>query len=67
LRRKYAAAEFVWCQEEPANMGAWTFVRDRFEWQGYAGRRAAASPATGSLPKHKAEQAALVQDALTVL
>ena len=64
LRRKYPAAEFVWCQEEPANMGAWTFVRDRFEWQARAMRPAAASPATGSLQRHKAEQAAVVQKAL---
>ena len=66
LRQKYAAAEFVWCQEEPANMGAWTFLRDRFAWAGYAGRPAAASPATGSLQKHKAEQEALVAAALAV-
>ena len=64
LRAKYAAATFVWCQEEPANMGAWTFVRDRFDWQRHATRRAAASPATGSSPKHKAEQAAVVAAAL---
>jgi 2-oxoglutarate dehydrogenase E1 component len=64
LRTRYGKAEFVWCQEEPANMGAWTFVRDRFEWAGSAMRRAAASPATGSLQKHKAEQQALIAAAL---
>ncbi|HZN41944.1 MAG TPA: multifunctional oxoglutarate decarboxylase/oxoglutarate dehydrogenase thiamine pyrophosphate-binding subunit/dihydrolipoyllysine-residue succinyltransferase subunit [Planctomycetota bacterium] len=64
LRAKYAKAEFVWCQEEPANMGAWQFVRDRFDWAGCASRRAAASPACGSLMKHKAEQQALVAMAL---
>jgi multifunctional 2-oxoglutarate metabolism enzyme len=64
LRARYRAAAFVWCQEEPANMGAWTFVRDRFDWQRHATRRAAASPATGSSPKHKAEQAAVVAAAL---
>lgn len=64
LRAKYAAAEFVWCQEEPANMGAWTFVRDRFPFASCSSRRAAASPATGSSVKHKAEQAALVAAAL---
>jgi 2-oxoglutarate dehydrogenase E1 component len=65
LRAKYAAADFVWCQEEPANMGAWTYVRDRFDWAGRATRPAAASPATGSLQRHKAEQAAVVRKALT--
>ncbi|MCB9879558.1 MAG: multifunctional oxoglutarate decarboxylase/oxoglutarate dehydrogenase thiamine pyrophosphate-binding subunit/dihydrolipoyllysine-residue succinyltransferase subunit [Planctomycetes bacterium] len=63
LRQRYPAAEFVWCQEEPRNMGAWQFVRDRFAWDGVASRRAAASPATGSLQRHKAEQAALVAEA----
>jgi len=64
LRSRYGKAEFVWCQEEPANMGAWTFVRDRFEWSASAMRRAAASPATGSLQKHKAEQQAVTAAAL---
>ncbi len=64
LRAKYGKAKFVWCQEEPANMGAWTFVRDRWQWASCSSRRAAASPATGSLQKHKAEQAALVAAAL---
>jgi 2-oxoglutarate dehydrogenase E1 component len=64
LRAKYRDAEFVWCQEEPANMGAWGFVRDRFPWTGRTSRRAAASPATGSSQLHKAEQAAVVAAAL---
>jgi 2-oxoglutarate dehydrogenase E1 component len=69
---RYPNAETVtWCQEEPANMGAWTFVRERI--QGllrpnqrlvYAGRREAASPAAGSGRIHKQEQAALVAAAL---
>jgi multifunctional 2-oxoglutarate metabolism enzyme len=64
LRSKYGKAEFVWCQEEPANMGAWTFVRDRFAWTRGVSRRASASPATGNSQKHKAEQAAVVAAAL---
>jgi 2-oxoglutarate dehydrogenase E1 component len=64
VRRRYPGAAWIWCQEEPANMGAWTFVRDRLPWAGTAMRRAAASPATGSLPKHKAEQQAVVTAAL---
>ena len=64
LRQRYGDAEFVWCQEEPENMGSWQFVRDRFEWAGKATRRAAASPATGSLQRHKAEQSAVVANAL---
>ncbi len=68
-------ATMVWCQEEPRNMGGWTFVRDFIEEAMqtvgarqqrliYAGREAAASPATGTLGRHKREQAQLVTDAL---
>ena len=68
--------EFVWCQEEPKNMGAWTHVDPYIEdvlaqidapagRAGYAGRTAAASPATGSNSLHKKQQAALVEEALT--
>ncbi len=66
-------AALVWCQEEPRNMGAWRFVRERFsdgdvETAGrglrYAGRAASASPAPGSLKVHLAEQEALVKLAL---
>ena len=68
-------ATLVWCQEEPRNMGGWTFVRDfieeAMEAAGagqqrliYAGRDAAASPATGTLGRHKREQAQLVAAAL---
>ena len=68
-------ATMVWCQEEPRNMGGWTFVRDFIEEAMqtagarqqrliYAGRDAAASPATGTLGRHKREQASLVADAL---
>ncbi|MEC7726781.1 MAG: hypothetical protein VYD05_14765, partial [Planctomycetota bacterium] len=64
LRDRYGAAEFVWCQEEPENMGAWQFVRDRFAWATSVCRKAAASPATGSLQRHKAEQAEIVANAV---
>ena len=58
----------VWCQEEPKNMGAWSFLSPIIsDVTGrplrYAGREAAASPAVGNLNTHKIEQAALVQDA----
>jgi 2-oxoglutarate decarboxylase len=67
-------AEIVWCQEEPRNMGAWRFVRERFldgdvEAGGrplrYAGRSASASPAPGSMRAHLAEQEALVREAVS--
>ena len=73
----YAQAEVLWCQEEPANMGAWTFVLPRLinlleELERtpvvptYVGRAASASVATGSHKKHEEEQARVVDQALTV-
>ena len=72
---RYPNAGIVWCQEEPANMGAWTFVDRRIEEvledvgskarrPRYVGRHAAASPATGLLKRHNFEQKALVAEAL---
>ncbi len=72
---RYPNAEVVWCQEEPANMGAWFFVGQRIETimrdlghacaqPTYVGRRGAASPATGSMAKHHQEQAWIVDQAL---
>ncbi|CTQ49019.1 2-oxoglutarate dehydrogenase E1 component [Jannaschia donghaensis] len=73
--QRFKQAEIVWCQEEPKNQGAWTFVEPNIEWvltrigaahtrPVYAGRAASASPATGLASQHKAQQAALVDDAL---
>jgi 2-oxoglutarate dehydrogenase E1 component len=65
LARYPRVRDVVWCQEEPANMGAWVHARlscDRITE--YAGRPASASPATGSLQAHKREQEALVRRAL---
>ena len=75
--QRFQNAEMVWCQEEPKNQGAWAFMEPNLEWvltrikarharPTYAGRAAAASPATGLASKHKAEQAALVDHALTI-
>jgi 2-oxoglutarate dehydrogenase E1 component len=72
---EYKNAEIIWCQEEPENMGAWTFVDRRIEKvlkdlgvkskrPLYAGREEAASPATGSAKVHQQQQEALVREAL---
>jgi len=63
--------KLVWCQEEPQNMGAWTFIEPRLRTMfcreiAYAGRDASASPAVGSLALHKRRQAALVADAFSI-
>ena len=65
------SAKYVWCQEEPENMGAWTFIEPRLRTIfcteiAYAGREASASPAVGALARHKREQARLVADAFAV-
>jgi 2-oxoglutarate dehydrogenase E1 component len=60
----------VWCQEEPQNMGAWSFIGPRLRKLfgrdiAYAGRNASASPAVGALAIHKREQAALIAEAFS--
>ncbi len=62
------ASKWVWCQEEPFNMGAWTFVSPRLQKMTdhrvrYAGRDSAASPSTGSKAVHKNEQKRLIEEA----
>ncbi|MEI8295019.1 MAG: 2-oxoglutarate dehydrogenase E1 component [Alphaproteobacteria bacterium] len=68
--------EVIWCQEEPLNMGAWTFIDRRMEkllkgiggqshqWRG-VGRPPAAAPATGLLERHIAEQNKIIDEALS--
>jgi 2-oxoglutarate dehydrogenase E1 component len=63
--------DIVWCQEEPENMGGWTFVMPRIMDQlkdnqslRYVGRQASASPAAGQAKIHKAEQDKLINEAL---
>lgn len=60
LKEKYKSTkDWVWVQEEPKNMGAWSFIKLATDELGmnlrYAGRKTAASPATGSSSRHKKE------------
>ena len=80
---KVLAAEFkrlpnvtdvVWCQDEPQNMGAWSYVQHHLleemsdaQKLGYAGRPASASPAVGYYAKHIEQQKALVDSAFAKL
>jgi 2-oxoglutarate dehydrogenase E1 component len=71
LARYSNSTQLVWAQEEPQNMGGWTFVQDRLELllserPKYVGRSASASPATGSYSIHQREQAELLEEALSV-
>lgn len=72
---RFKDAEIVWCQEEPQNMGAWTFIQPYMEWvlnrieathrrPSYAGRPASASTATGLMSRHLKELAAFLETAL---
>ncbi len=73
--RRYPKADVAWVQEEPRNMGAWTYIDRRIEgalgeaghkapWPVYIGRPDGAAPATGSLKRHNKEQAEIVEKAL---
>jgi len=76
LKRYYREhTKVVWCQEEPKNMGGWSFIGPRLaevaEQTGdlpprYAGRPAAASTAAGAKAIHLREQARLVEEAFSV-
>lgn len=75
IMKKYqAASKFVWCQEEPRNMGAWKFIRHQLDsclekagikaQVSYTGRERSASPAVGYLYIHNKQQEALAHEAL---
>ena len=70
---RFKKAEFVWCQEEPKNMGTWSFVEPYLEWvlgqiggkskrARYAGRPASAATATGLFSKHQAQLKAFLDE-----
>ena len=74
---RFKGAEMIWCQEEPKNQGAWTFIEPNIEWvlgrigakhrrPRYVGRATSASPATGLASQHKFQQEALVDEALSI-
>jgi 2-oxoglutarate dehydrogenase E1 component len=72
---RFKEAEMVWCQEEPKNMGAWSFIEPNLEWVldhigarhrrvRYAGRPSSAATATGLMNKHVHELKGLLEEAL---
>tara|TARA_B100002052_G_scaffold283415_1_gene294324 strand:+ start:84 stop:2975 length:2892 start_codon:yes stop_codon:yes gene_type:complete len=73
--KRYTKANFIWCQEEPKNMGAWNTVRNYIDRTleminfgdksvKYVGRKAASSTATGNLNKHLAQQKEILEKIL---
>jgi 2-oxoglutarate dehydrogenase E1 component len=74
--KRFKKANFFWCQEEPQNMGAWNSARNYIQWTldhiraenrkvHYIGRKPAASPATGYLKKHLAQQKEIIEKVLS--
>ena len=74
---RFPKADVFWCQEEPKNMGAWTFVDSRIEEAlveighkskrpRYVGRKEMAAPAPGTMKLHIKQQSDLVDEALTL-
>jgi len=72
---RFKKADIVWCQEEPKNMGSWTFIEPYMEWvlaqlggkakrPRYAGRPASAATATGLMSRHMAQLKAFLEEAL---
>jgi 2-oxoglutarate dehydrogenase E1 component len=72
---RFPKAQHMWCQEEPRNMGAYTFMEPYLEWvldqigarskqPSYAGRSAAAAPATGQMSQHLKQLKMLLDEAL---
>jgi 2-oxoglutarate dehydrogenase E1 component len=71
---RWKKADVVWCQEEPKNMGSWTFIEPYLEWvlsqvggkskrARYVGRPASASTAAGTMSRHLAQLQAFLDDA----
>jgi 2-oxoglutarate dehydrogenase E1 component len=72
LERYNGLKELVWVQEEPKNMGGWTFAESRLREIApdgvevlYNGRRRRSSPSEGEPTVHKKEQARIINEALT--
>ena len=68
LLKKYKGAEVVWAQEEPANMGAWSFIQRVMPKQEIevVSRKASASPSTGYSKVHKTEQEKIINQTFAI-
>ena len=75
ILKRYKKAKFIWCQEEPKNMGAWNTVRNYIDRTleminldhisvKYVGRKASSSTATGNLNKHLVQQKEILEKIL---
>ena len=75
ILKRYTKAKFIWCQEEPKNMGAWNTVRNYIDRTlnmvnfgdksvKYIGRKASSTTATGNFNKHLAQQKEILEKIL---
>ena len=75
ILKRYKKADFIWCQEEPKNMGGWNTVRNYIDRTleminfkdinvKYVGRQASSSTATGNANKHLAQQKEILEKIL---
>ncbi|MGA7544294.1 MAG: hypothetical protein WBW08_00470, partial [Methyloceanibacter sp.] len=73
---RFRDAEMVWCQEEPKNMGAWSFIEPNLAWvldhidakhkrPACASRASSAATATGLASKHLHQLKTLIDEALS--
>jgi 2-oxoglutarate dehydrogenase E1 component len=68
LVNKYKLAQYIWVQEEPANMGAWVYLLSCYKnikW-GMISRKSSASPASGFQKVHAKEQEEIITKAFEI-